>query len=1011
MKKITVLFAILLLGSMVSVFAQTAIKGKVTDSKDASPVGGATIKVRGENTSTTSKPDGTFEIIAKQGSSFDVTEVSHISQIVKYSGGYFEIKMEQDAKGLSEVVVTALGIKREKRNLTYSAQEVKGESIINAKQDNIINALSGKVPGVAITNSTGMPGSSSRVVIRGATSLTGENQALFIIDGVPFDNTEAGSIDGALSQGGTSNRAIDIDPNTIESVTVLKGSAATALYGSSAARGVILITTKSGKKGQKAIVGISSSVSWDNAILPGFQDKYAQGIDGNYVDGNNGAKGSASWGPLIDTLKVNGKPVEKHNPRKEFFRTGHTFDNSVNVSGSGEKSKYFFSYSNLVNNGIVPTTNFKRHSIFVKVNNQVSDKINVGFQLNYVVSENNRTAEGNGLGNPLWTVYGAPISWNPKPTTYADGTQQLYRAARNNPYWLLDNTGFVSKVNRFLPIASVTYTPLSWLTVTERLGADMYTDQSDLHEAKGIVGSASEEGRVVNRRQLFRQYNNDIIIEARKQFTNDLFTSFVLGNNIFAQTSEYSTGTGLGLGVDDFFNIGSAKTQSYSNTSSQYRKVGTYLQANIEYKKMLILGLTGRVDATSTLAKNNNTYPYGSAALGFIFSELIKPNNTLGFGKFRISYSSVGSDNVGPYSLTTPFSSATVGNIVFPFQGQSGFLLNSTLGNSKLVNESLKEFETGLDLKFFKNRLNLEASYFTRKSASLIAPIQIDPATGSTNVFLNVATIQNKGFELLLSGTPVQSKDFLWEVAFNFTKIKNMVLDLGPGLDLYQFGGFSGGGGVYAFKGQPYGILYGSKYKRNAAGQKLVRDDGRPIIADDLGAIGDINPDFTAGITNTITFNGLSLSFLFDMKKGGDIFNFDEHYNWFYGTPKTTEDRSDRLIDGIRESDGKVNAAKISAQTYFRDLSAIDEAVIEDGTYVKLRNLSLSYNLKKSILKKLPLKSLSLTATGNNLWIYKPHFYGSDPEASLQSSGNGQGIVNYMTPTTRSFSIGLKATF
>ncbi len=480
---------------------------------------------------------------------------------------------------------------------------------------------------------------------------------------------------------------------------------------------------------------------------------------------------------------------------------------------------------------------------------------------------------------------------------------------------------------------------------------------------------------------------------------------------MFSKSDRYDQATGLGLGIDGFYNISNTSKQTSSSNLYRTRKVGFYAQANLEYQKMLTLALTGRYDGTSTLAQNKAYYPYGSAALGFIFTELIDNKSVLSFGKIRASYSLVGSDNIGPYSLTTPYSSASVSNITFPYNGQTGFLLNTTLGSDKLKNESLKEFELGLDLKFLKNRLSFEGSYFKRTSSDLLAPIQIDPATGFTNANLNVATIQNKGFELLVSGIPIKTKDITWEVNLNFSRIRNKVLDLGPGLNSYQFGGFSGGGGIYAFKDQPYGVIFGSRYKRNTTGRILVSDAGEPILDDNKGPVGNTNPDWTAGFSNTITYKGFSLNFAFDMKKGGDLFNFDEHYNWFYGTPKATEDRSPRLISGVRESDGKENTTKISAQSYFRDLSAIDEAVIEDGTYIKLRNAGISYTFSRVRMGKFPFSALTLTVAGRNLWIYKPHFYGSDPEANLQGGGNGQGLVNYMVPTTRSISIGLKASF
>jgi TonB-linked SusC/RagA family outer membrane protein len=1021
MRKHFLLFVFLTICSVCSFPQSAPVTGKISDAS-GQPVSFASVRIKGTRQGVSADAEGNFSIRVKTGDVLIISAFGVTTREIAITGeGPLTVQVTRNEGNLAEVVVTtALGIKREKRQLTYSAQEIKGDALVAAKQDNIINDLAGKVPGVQVTNSTGMPGSSARIVIRGNTSLTGNNQALFIIDGIPMDNQEAGSLDGGTSSGGTSNRAIDIDPNLIESMTVLKGAAATALYGSAAARGAIIITTKNGGGSKKPQLTLSSSYSFDNPILPLFQDKYAQGFNNLYIDGNAGQLSSGSWGPLIDTLKVNGQPVTTHDPRKDFYRTGHTTDNTISVGGSSDKSKYFVSYSYLKNEGIMPTTDFARHSLFGKFTNQVTSNISTTIQLNYINSLNHRQSEGNDLVNPLWIVNSMPISFNPLPTTNPDGSQRLFRAARNNPYWILDNVGFVSNVNRFLPVATIAYSPLNWLTVTERIGADLYTDQTVYHEAPGVIGGIfGSAGRLVNRNENFRQYNSDLIIEARKQFGNDLFASLVMGNNIYSRYDEFYQDQGLNQTVPNFYNMSVFSTQTTSSNYSLYRKVGYYAQGNFEYKKMLNLALTGRYDGTSVLSTAKNYYPYGSAALGFIFSELMKGNSgPLSFGKARISYSVVGNDNLQPYSLTTNFNSITVGNIQFPLTNpnssttQNAFLLSSTAGNPTLVNEKLKEFELGLELKFLKNRLSFEGSYFNRKSSDLLTNTPIDFATGFTSAQLNAGTIQNKGFELLVSAVIIKTKDFSWQMDVNFSRIRNKVLSLAPGLDKLQFGGFSGGGGVYAFKGQPYGVLYGSKYERDSATHKILIDDnGLPLKDAQLGVIGNTNPDWTGGLSSNFTYHQFGLSIAFDMKKGGDLYNIDNHYNWFYGTPKVTENRGPRVVDGIRASDGKANSVAVSGQDYYRDISQIDEPVVEDGTFIKFRTLGISYMISPKSLSKTFFKNIVVNLTGKNLWIYKPHYTGSDPETALGGSGNGQGIVNNIVPTSRSFIAGLKVIF
>jgi TonB-linked SusC/RagA family outer membrane protein len=1024
MRKLLSLTAILLFFAVWVNAQNKEITGKITDSV-GNPISGASVRIKGIKKGTSAGIDGAFRLGVPQNATlifsavgFEPREVSvganSTVDIQLLSGG---------SRVLNEVVVTALGVKREKRSLTYSSQEIKGDVLVGAKQDNIVNGLSGKVSGVQVTNSTGMPGSSARIIIRGATSLIGQNQPLFVVDGVPIDNSEAGAIDAfgqgpqnvSLNQGSTANRAIDIDPNIIESVNVLKGAAATSLYGSAAAAGAIIITTKNGVKSAHPQISISSSYSNSTPLYYPVQDKFAQGSGGVFFDGET-QKTSGSWGPAVDTLMVNGQRVKTYNQQKLFFHTGHTTDNNVSVSGANDKSRYLMSYSYLKNDGITPGTDFTRHSFFGKFSSQLGSKVTANFQMNYINSGNDRAAEGNGLANPLWTIFSAPITWNPFPATEPDGSQRLYRSlARNNPYYALDNTGYTELVNRFLPVASLVYNPAPWISVTERIGADIYSDESSYHEADGIInGFFNNNGGVTNRTQAYRQFNNDLIVEMHKDLSPDWFGSFIVGTNLLSQYSHSYTQTGQGGSVANFYNISNFTSVTGGEFLSRYRKTGYYAQANLEYRKFLYLAVTGRYDGSSVLPDKKNFYPYGSAAVGFVFTELMKPDPAaLSFGKIRVSYAAVGNDDLAPYSLGTPFTQATgsANNINYPFNGQNAFVIANVLGNSGLQNESLREFETGLELKFMHNRLSFEGSYFDRQTSNLLTPVIVAPSSGYFKYQLNAGSISNKGVELLLSGAAVRGKNFSWDISANFTKINNKVLKLAPGVSSIQVGGFGGGGGIYAFAGKPYGVIFGSTYTTDSATNIVVGDPGSAIpgvpIKGDLAIIGNTNPDFLAGLTNTFTYKGLSLSFLFDWKQHGDIYNLDDHYNWFYGTPKSTENRTPRIVKGVYQTSGKPNATTISAQTYFQAVSDIDEAVVEDGTYIKLRNLTLSYALSQTSLKGSVFKGISINLSGNNLWIYKPHYNGSDPETSLQGS-TSQGVVNYLTPTSRTFILGLK---
>lgn len=996
------------------------LKGKVVDDQ-GQPVPFVSIKLKQSKGGVVADDNGAFTVKARQGDFLIITGVGITTtqyKVTGIEGINFTINVGRAPNALSEVVVTALGIKRDKRMLTYAAQDVGGDDLVAAKQDNVVNALDGKIAGVQINNSSGMPGSSTRIVIRGVSSLEGDNTALFVIDGIPMDNSEAGNPDGSLGAGGTANRGTDIDPNIIESITVLKGAAATALYGSSASRGAVLITTKNGQGGRsgKPNVSFSSSYSWENAILPERQYEWAQGTDGQYVNGNiEGTVSSTSWGPKMDTLTVNGKPAPFYNPLKMFFQTGHTTDNNVSVSGANDKSSYLASYSYLKTDGTEPTTNYIRNAFFAKYTTAISKKFSMTTQFDYIHTDNNRNLEGNSLASPLWTILSAPVSWNPFPFVNPDGSQQLYRAARNNPYWLLANTHLLDKTDRLIPVLTLTYTPLSWLSVTERLGGDIYTDVLQYHENTGIEDGSYGSGRVYNRTNQVQNFNNDLILHAKKDFSNDFFGDLILGNNVLTNYNSSDFVQGVGLSIPGFYNISNATSVTSSYNYYETRKLGFYGQATGEYKKMLTLSVTGRYDGSSLLSQNSQFYTYGSASGGFIFTQPLGMSNNpiLNFGKIRASYSIVGNDNsIGPYSLSNPYYHNAVGNIAFPYNQENGYQLTTTYAYP-LRDENIKEFETGLETHWWNDRITLDVTYYDKKSTNLLTSgVPISPGTGFNAVSINAGSIENKGVEVEFGITPVKTRDWNWHVDVNWTKNSNKVLALAPGINYLQFAGFTDPG-IFAFANSPYGVIYGSHFLRNAKGQLLLGDDGYQQAANDLEPIGNVTPDWIGGLTNTLSYKGILFSFVLDEKKGGQVLNLDDYYLGYYGTSKVTENRDQtRVIPGIIQSTSKVNTIAVPTnQYYYQDVyTTVDETSVEDGSFIKLRSVSLGYNFTGSLLRGSVFKSLTLTATGTNFILHK-NYTGSDPEVSLSGSGNGQGFANFNAPSNRSVIIGLKATF
>jgi TonB-linked SusC/RagA family outer membrane protein len=991
------------------------VKGKVQD-ENGSPLPKASILVKGSKTGISSNDDGTFELPVAANATLIISAIGYNKTEVKTAAqNVITVTLLPDGHSLNEVVVTALGVKREKRNLTFSSQEIKADELVGAKEPNILNAMTGKVAGVQITSSTGAPGSSSRIVVRGVTSIIGNNEALIVVDGIPINNSET----GAVNNGPGSNRLLDIDPAIIESVNVLKGAAATALYGSAGARGVVMITTKTGAGAKKPAIAISQDLSFESGIYAKVQDKYAQGdrkdingviYDNVYYDGDVD-KASSSWGPLMDTLRVNGQPVQKRNQLKDFFQTGVTSTSTISFSGSNSPgSGYFASYSYLDQKGIVPTAYLKRHTLFTKFTTKLTDKVSGIFQFNYANNRTNRVPEGYNLESPIWTIYAAPISWNPLPYLNPDGTQRVYRFGRNNPYWVLNNIYTHGTVNRFLPVITLNYAVTGWLNITERMGADLYNEQVKYYEARGSV--ANPNGVIVDRTNTFRQYNHDLIIDAHKQF-NKLHVQLLLGNNVFSTYTQNVEGRGVGLSITGGYdNVANASTQTYSEKHYLTRKTGFYSQANLDYNHLLNLALTGRYDGSSVLAKGNNFYPYGSAAAAFVFSELFSPrlSSIINFGKVRLSYATVGNDNVDAYSLTTPYlnvssvNNNTIAGISFPFQDQNGFLLSDALGNPLLKNELVHELETGIELKALNNRIGAEVSWFNKKVQDGLIPVTISPSTGYNKTTINTARMQTKGIEILLNANPVRAGKFNWDLTFSFTKLNNKVLALREDLTSVSVGF------TQAIVGQPYGVKFGTRFARDSTtGQWLINASGLPFADAQQGILGNISPDWLAGLTNNLSYGPFSLSFFFDMKKGGVTENNVDGYGYFYGTPKVTEDRGLRVVQGISTVDGKANTVPVKGQDYWRQVSGIVESVIQDATYIKLRNVSIGYVLPARLIQKTPLKSASLTLTGRNLWIYSPHFTGGDPETNSFGSSNGSlGLYSFSTPTARSVNISLK---
>nr|WP_068886945.1 SusC/RagA family TonB-linked outer membrane protein [Pedobacter panaciterrae] len=1041
MKKLLQSLFILLFVAGSAMAQDRTITGTVTDKEDGKPLPGVTVVVKGSKIGTQTSGDGKYALSVPSGSTeLTFSYLGYISQTATISGSTVNAVLVSDSKSLTEVVVTALGVSKDKRTLGYSAQSVKSEDILNSRESNIVNSLAGKVAGVQINNSGGQAGSSSRITIRGTTSLTGDNQPLFIIDGIPMDNSVNRAIsentESALFNGTGGNRAIDIDPNTIENVTVLKGAAASALYGSRGAMGVVMITTKKGKKDlDRKIprISFSSSLALDNAYTKGYQTSYLQGSLGKYKNGLPPGQGgyseveggatqtSASWGPHKDSVSqavidAVGMPTII-DPRKQFYRTGKVWNNSVSLSGGGENSTYIITYSNLTQQGIVPSNDFKRNSFTANFTSQLTKDFNTSTSVNYINSINNRVPEGNTKRSYLYSLNFAPISFDSKAQYELAGNRSwTNESGFNNPYWLVNNVEMPSAVDRFIVSNESTLKLMPWLKLTNRVGLDTYTDNQQEHVNIGTI--SVPKGRMYNSLIKNSQINNDLILAADKKINDDMSISGLVGFNINQRSYARRTLRGLDLSIPDFYDITNAETTEALQSDEKRRSTGLYASATFEYKNYLYINATARNDWSSTLPVNKNSFFYPSVSAGFVFTEVLglSSNQYFNYGKLRLSFAQVGND-ADPYLTYQTYRAANPsdgqrGNIAFPFNGVNGFLTNNLLASNTISPEIVTEKEIGLELKFFKNRLGIDGAYYDKVSSKQILQQEIAGSSGFVSRVINAGKIGNRGLELAITGTPLKTADFSWDVVVNFARNRYKLKSIAEGVDNIFLAGFESPQ-IRADKDFGYGVIWGTRFARNDAGKLLIDDDGLPLVADDLGPIGNVTPDWTGGIRSTFTYKGLSLSGLLDIRHGGDILNFDLYYSTFYGTAKVTEQRNTLTTwQGVRASDGQVNTTPVlQDQSYFQNwYTTADETLVESGGFAKLREVTLSYALPRALIAKTPFEAVSFSVTGRNLWI-KSKFSFGDPEGSLLGNGNAQGFYHAVTPGTKGVTFGLNVKF
>ncbi|WP_310992489.1 SusC/RagA family TonB-linked outer membrane protein [Aequorivita marina] len=1049
-------------------FAQEkTISGTIADDTGL-PLPGVNIIIKGTSTGTQSDFDGNYTIDAAVGQTLVYSYVGFETQeIAVGASNTMDVSMQAGA-ALDEVVVTALGISREKQSLGYSTQEVAGESLSTVKTNNFTNGLSGKVAGLQIRRNNNF-GGSTNVVIRGITSLTGDNQALFVIDGVPISNMNTNNANQKNSSSGNyydyGNAAADINPDDIESVNVLKGAAASALYGSRAANGVIIITTKKGSKAKGLGVTINSNAQVgfvDKSTFAEFQDGYGAGYGGeaftfeditgdgvddqlsNYLD--DASYGPAFGGQMIyqwdafDPASPNYLTKTPWRSAKNgpitFFETPVTLTNSISLSNGFENGSYRMSYTKLDQKGLMPNSQIDRHNFVFSGTYDVSDRLTASGFANYIKTDalgrNSTGYNDNVIGNfkQWWqtnvdvqkqrSIYmntKRNIGWN--PGSAAPGTLPIYW---DNPYWTRYENYQNDGRSRFIGNFELNYELADWVNVTGRVSTDTYNEQQEERRAVGSVPTSfgltrGNVGSGYLRRDLtVTETNYDLMFNFNTDITDDISLAGILGTNIRRnEFNSLTSSTSGGLVVPGLYSLQNSKS-ALPNSAEVAEKIGVdgvYASASLGFWNMLYVDGTFRRDHFSTLPKDNSSFNYPSISGSFVFSKLLN-TNAISFGKLRVNYAEVG--NGAPFDRL--FNTYTINNDI-------GTSVPVTANNPELKPERTKSYEAGLEMRFVNNRVGFDVSYYKSNSIDQIIRVPISEATGQSRKLLNAGEIENRGIEVALNVTPVKNDNFSWMLNGNFTKNKSEVVALPEGTEVIQLASYQGGVKINAALGEPYGVIYGADYVYNDNGQRVVGENGRYLKSGPNEIIGDTNPDWLMGITNTINYKSWSFSFLIDVQQGGSVFSLDQYYGQATGlyvdtdyindlgnpVRNTLENGGGFINPGVTE-DGSPNTTRVDASEFgqFGYAAFPQSEFVYDASYVKLRQASLSYTMPSKFLENTFMTGLQFTVTGSNLWIIDKKTPYADPESGL-SSGNAQGYITGSLPTTQDYGFNIKAQF
>ncbi len=1004
--------------------------GVVVDATGETVIG-ASVVVKGTTNGTITGIDGDFSLNnVKKGDIIQISFVGYQTVEIPWNGQPLNVTLQDDTQTLQEVVVTALGVKREKKALGYAMQEVKGDALLNARETNLANALTGKVSGVQIIRSSNGPGGSSKIQLRGSNSVTGLNQPLIVVDGVPMDNflaQQEGASKDIFNPGqDMGNGLSDINPEDIESMSVLKGASAAALYGSRAGNGVILITTKSGKESKGLGITISGSVSAETIFMkPEMQKSFGQGYDGAFNNEETRSWGEEIAGQEITKWDGSRSKMAYYDNIDNYFRTGTNLTESIAFSQQYGKTGIYASVNRMDDHSKIPGADISRTNMMLRGTSTFGkdDRWTLDAKVQYILSDaKNRPV--NGDGSNFLTMYKFPVSLDIRDFSAAtdENGDMLWfgTSSARNPYWSQKYALSNDVRNRFLLNGSLKYKFTDWLNAEIKAGSDMYYTE----ETNKLYGGSptSKTGSYAFSEKKFFENNFSFLISANK---DNIFGNWggaaSFGGNLMERKSTGIRSDSGELVVKNLFSLNNGKNKPTVNDSYSHKKMNSlYGTAQINYNGWLFLDGTFRNDWTSTLSKNNRSFFYPSVSASWVISDMINKHGKgmpewFTYAKARISYAEVGND-MDPYQLYNTYSIGSDPN------GNKTTTIPGTLYNTDVKNELISSWEAGAEIRFFNNRLGLDFTWYKSNAKNQLLDLPMNSLSGYTGRKINAGNIQNSGIEIMLNATPVQSNDFNWDLQFNFSTNKNKILELADGVEKYQLGPNLDNMRVYAVVGGNYGEIWGSKFARVEDesspyyGQLITTKEGRPTAkSGDIEKIGDQQATCLLGLTNTFSYKGWTLSFLVDARIGGEIFSATNHTMQKSGTAKITAPggkRENIIVEGVYMDDNgnyTPNTTPITQQQYWEAVTTssgnlgIGEANLYDATNVRLRNLSLNYTFPKSMLAKTPFQQVKLGVSCNNVWMISSHMRGVDPESVFATYTNATGFEAYSAPTSRTF--------